>query len=470
MKPSRDSILGEVILADQVISEGMSATRRRNTIFLLAGSVALMMTGFGIIMPVFARRLGELGAGVEALGLMTMSFALAQLVAAPFMGALADRIGRRPLILLSLATFALANVGFLLADSIQMFVAIRAAEGALSAGLFPAAMGFVADVSPKRDRARWVGVIMGSYAAGFFLGPIVGGLLYDSLGFAAPFLASAIMATLAFIVAFMIVPETRTAEVRKREQLQKRRFQERHPGKKESLLESLPRPLRVFAALLAIDFVMIFAFAFVEPEMIFYVYDDLGWTTVQFGVVVAVYGLTTVLGQGFLGRLSDQYGRRPMIVFGTLLNAGFYAGLALVTSFPIFLLVAVIAGLGESLVMPALSAFILDITNDRHRSRVMGIKESAAALGGVAGPLLVVAISDYSTPTQVFTVAFVLMLVTAAIALIFLRVPQKRAVRVDDGALEYATQRAMTAQAVLHGIVTAAQVERAKRYPTGSWP
>ena len=87
--------LGEVVLAGEVVSSGPSPRRARSVIILLASSVGLMMTGFGIILPVFARRLGEFGSGVEALGLMTMSFALAQLVAAPFMGSLADRYGRR---------------------------------------------------------------------------------------------------------------------------------------------------------------------------------------------------------------------------------------------------------------------------------------------------------------------------------------------------------------------------------------
>jgi len=454
--------LGDIVIAYHVRNYGLSPKQYRNIILLLAACVALMMTGFGIILPVFARRLGEFGAGVQELGLMTLSFALAQFFAAPIMGSMADRYGRRPLIILALTSFTLANIAFLLADSIAAFVAIRAVEGALGAGLFPAAMGVVADVVPDRERARWVGIVMGGYAAGFLLGPVGGGVLYDSWGFAAPFLISAVMAALGLLAAILFVPETRTAEIRRREKLERRRQSDRTP-EQNTFLDSLPRPIYILSVLLFIDFILIFAFAFVEPEMVFYLYDDLGWTTVMFGVVIAAYGLLTVLGQGLLGQLSDRFGRKPIIVLGLLLTLAFYGGLAFVTSFPVMLLLAAIAGLGEALIMPALSAFYMDITKGQHRSRVMGLKESAAALGGVVGPLLVFAIADLTVARQVFLLSFVLILLTLALVVVFLKEPQKSTGAVDDEARGQAMQRAMLAQATFHGIVTTAQLERERR-------
>jgi multidrug resistance protein len=452
--------LGEIILADKVIITGLSPQRARALILLLAASVALMMTGFGIILPVFARRLGEFGAGVQELGLMTMSFALAQLIAAPFLGSMADRYGRRPFILLALAAFVAANISFLFAQSSQAFIIIRAFEGALTAGLFPAAMGVVSDLIPKEHRARWVGIVMGGYAAGFFFGPVLGGLLYDTWGYAMPFIASAIMGVLALAVAIFLVPETRTDAIRNREMLLHRRELEQTGSQGETLWKSLPRPLYIFATLLLIDFVMIFAFAFIEPQMIFYMYDDLGWTTVQFGVVVAVYGLVAVIGQGFLGGISDRIGRKPVIILGLGLNTFFYAGVAYFRSFPLILVVSFLSGFGEALVMPALSAYYMDITAEQHRSRVMGIKESAAALGGVAGPLLVIAASEVTTPQGIFLIAFILTVVTAGLAIILLRPPIDFSKQTGEMGREYAVRRAMVARATLRGIVTSARTER----------
>ena len=455
--------LGEVIEATQVTDSTLNARRVRSTVLLLAASVALMMTGFGIIMPVFARRLSEFGSGVEALGLMTMSFALAQFVAAPIMGTLADRIGRRPLILLGLAAFAAANIGFLLAGSIEVFIAVRVAEGALTAGLFPAAMGVVADTVPENQRARWVGIVMGSYGAGFIFGPVIGGFLYDGWGFAAPFVVSAVMGISALFAAAILVPETRTPQVRRRDSLQQRRNAAMTAGKKASLWASLPRPIYLFGVLLILDFIAVFSFAFVEPQMVFYFYEDLGWTTIQFGVVVGVYGLAMVLGQVGLGQTSDRFGRTPIIFLGMLLTATFYIGLATVTWYPMTILVAFVAGSGMALTSPALSAFYLDITSEQHRSRILGIKESAAALGGVAGPLAVAIVSRYSTPKGIFIIASLLMAVAAVLALVALRRPRRVADDTTSTDWEYSEQRSMAAQAALRGVVLSATSARQVR-------
>jgi multidrug resistance protein len=475
---------GEVVLATEVITSSLDPRRTRNIILLLAACVALMQTGFGIIFPVFARRFGEFGSGVEELGLMTTSFALAQLVAAPVLGSLADRLGRRPIVLLALAAFAVTNIGLLLARSTAGFIVVRAAEGALTAGLFPAAMGIVADIVPEHRRAQWIGVVMGSYGAGFVLGPILGGVLYDGWGFEAPFVASATLAFIAVVAAAIVIPETRTREVRQRDALRALRRRRASteaaapPTRTGSFWASLPRPLYVFGTLLFLDFVLTFAFAFIEPEMVFYFYEELDWTTVQFGLVVGVYGLAMVIGQATLGGLSDRFGRKPIIVVGALLTAMFYAGLVVVTSFSLVLLVAIVAGLGSALMSPAVSAFYLDITSERYRSRVLGIKGSAASLGGVTGPLLVAGVSAMTTPQGVFSISVVLIVIAAALALTLLTEPrrateeitpgpsdqsQSETERTDDVGWECSTKRCLAAQAALRGVVLRATRAREAR-------
>ena len=462
----RDPVLGEIVPANEVLSGRPSPQRARNIIYLLAASVALMMTGFGIIMPIFARRLTEFGAGVEALGIMTMSFALTQLIAAPIMGTLSDRIGRKPLILIALFAFALANIGYLLAPNTAVFIAIRAIAGAFTAGLFPAAMGVVGDIMPEKERGRWIGIVMAGYGAGFVFGPVLGGVLYDSLGFAAPFIISAVLALFGLIAAAIFVPETRPASVRHRDALRSRRAKAMQPEQSHALWKALPRPLSIFFTLLFIDFIGAFAFAYVEPQMVFYFYDDLNWTTIQFGLVVGAYGLSMLLGQTILGQSSDRVGRKPIILIGVLLNATLYIGLAIITRFGVMMGVAVLAGLGSALIAPAASAFYLDITTPRYRGRILGIKESALALGGVLGPLTVAVTARFLTPQQIFLSAAAITILALLLALFLLREPEQKQASSDPAIdWEINKQRTISAQGSLRGLVILAQTSRQKRAP-----
>jgi DHA1 family tetracycline resistance protein-like MFS transporter len=389
--------------------------RARTIVLLLAASVGLMMTGYGIVMPVFARRLDELGAGVAALGFMTMAFAFAQFALAPFMGNLADRFGRRPLVLLALAGVVATNIAYLLTASVESYIVTRFLQGALSAGLLPASIAVVADIFPEDRRGRWAGLLMGSYGAGFIFGPALGGALYDWLGFVAPFGVSAGLALLGLLLAAVLVPETRPP-------LTQSEVPKDRPARVLCpTLASVPRPMHLFFALLALDFTVFFGFAFIEPEMVFYFYDGLGFSTTQFGVLVGGYGLAMVAGQTTLGGLSDRFGRRLVIAVGFALNAVFYLGLTSFDRFGLLLLLALSAGLGNALATPALSASYLDITEERYRSSVLGIKESATALGGVAGPLLVAFVSPFTTPGGVFAVSGIVALGAILLSLIALR-------------------------------------------------
>ena len=121
----------------------------RSIIVSLTGGCALMMTGFGIATPLFARRLSELGAGLEILSMMAMAAALAQFLLAPWMGALADRFGRRPIVLFALSGLAITNLAFLLTRSGEAYIVLRFLQRAFSVGMLPAAMGVVADLVPQ---------------------------------------------------------------------------------------------------------------------------------------------------------------------------------------------------------------------------------------------------------------------------------------------------------------------------------
>ena len=174
--------------------------------------------------------------------------------------------------------------------------------------------------------------------------------------------------------------------------------------------------------------------------MVFYFYDTLQWTTIRFGIVIGVYGIAMVFGQVVLAGVSDRFGRIPVILAGIVLSSTIFFGLATLTSFAIILAVCLVSGLGTAFIAPARSAFYLDIAAEAHRSRVVGIKESASAIGGAAGPALV-----------------------ALLTAIFLRPPAPaRDVAVGT---ESSGQRSMPAGATLRGLVLSARSARGRRLP-----
>ena len=447
---------GELVMATRVITSGPGPWRARTIIVFLTASVALMMTGFGIATPIFARRLGELGSGVEILSLMTTASALAQFLLAPLMGALADRFGRRPFVLLALAGLAVTNLAFLLAQSTDAYIAIRFFQGAVSVGLLPAAMGMLADLVPEQQRSRWVGVIMSGYAVGFTFGPAIGGLLFEQWGFVAPFGVSALLDLLALLVACVMVPETRPAFTRRVQQREKghKPIKQRWPN------ASLPRPLSFFAALLLLDFLAVFGMEFLEPQMVFYLYNTLALTTAQYGLMMGGYGLTVLIGQMALGQLGDRFGRRSMIALGFLLNSTLSLGLIILHQFSLLALAALVAGLGSAFIAPGLGASYLDLTVPRYRSVVLGIRESAVSLGAVAGPLLVALTSRWLVPQAIFTVVALTTLAAVILTLVVLKPPgQAKAHALEDAPVD-ARRRVLAVIATLRTMVEAAQARR----------
>ncbi|WP_420630293.1 MFS transporter [Candidatus Leptofilum sp.] len=467
--PKNHTHMGKIMQATRVSTSGTDPRRARIVIVLLAICMAMQMTSYGMIFPLFARKIGDFGDSVAVLATSVMAYSLAGVIAAPFMGTLADRFGRRPLILGSFAVFTAAFTGYYLAATSLVFIVIRGLAGALTAGLGPATMGLVADIAPEDERARWIGVIGGGTSAGFIIGPVVGGLLYDKWGYGPPFLASIGMALLTLLITFFATPETHTREKRRRESLTQKRAARLAPetgtatstslSAGVSFMASLPHPLLAFGTLLFINLNMIFAWFFIDPQLPFYVFDDLGWSTAQFGAAISFYGWATLIGSLTLSQSSDRFGRKPILIIGLILHSAQYVGLMLTNIYWVIIAAFIIAGLGEALVNPALSAAYLGITPEEHRSRAMGIKGAVGSLGSLLAPALVVVIVGTVPPQSVFLISAALILSTALLVFIALRLPG-RTDAARDLTWEASQERVMAARSVLHNVAVSAATAR----------
>ena len=330
-------------------------------IAVLSGCMALQVTSFVIILPLFARRFTELGAGVELLGISEMAYALTSILSAPFMGALADRIGRRPIVLISLAAYAVVFCGYLAAPSAVVFIVLRGLAGAFTAGLIPAVTGVAADLAPRDRRAQWISFVSGGASFGWIAGPIAGGMIFDRWGYSTALMVSISMAVLAFLVAFLAVPESRPVTARY-SQGEEVGVKENPPKIIKALLlnlrGSIPQNLSNFIVLLFISVAVLFAWAFIEPRTMFYVYNDLGWSSSMLGFVMSTFGAALMLGELTLGRLSDRLGRKPIILIGLVLFSAQFLGLAFFRHYIQIAVAFVIAGLGSALLNLGLKCFL----------------------------------------------------------------------------------------------------------------
>nr|BBH86940.1 tetracycline resistance MFS efflux pump [Thermosporothrix sp. COM3] len=391
-------------------------------LILLSCCVGLIMTGFGIIVPIFPRRLEALGLGAETLALMEGAFGLGMFLFSTPMGVLADRIGRKPLILLALVGFIVTNVVLTIVNTAALFVLVRFVEGVLVAGLMPASSAVIGDAVPVERQGRWIGVVTTAQASGIALGPGIGGFLYQAWGFSSPFLLSAGFALIASILALILLPETLPASIR--EQARQRGFR----GNRGQQLPNTQKTTGLywtFLPLLLIDLGVTFIYPFVLPQYPFYFEKILGYSAAEYGIIISAYGAALAVFPLLLGRITDMFPKKHLIIVGCLCLIALNAGMLWLHNYILLIIASVITGLGSALLTPALSTIYLGATNDHNRSQVMGIRGTAISLAVLAAPLTQALVGAWILPSVTFAIGCTLALIMAILVLVALRTPRR---------------------------------------------
>jgi multidrug resistance protein len=410
---------------ESALSPGQMPRRIKTGLILLSCCIGLLMTGFGIIIPVFPQRLEALGLGAGMLATMEGAFGLGMFLFSTPMGTLADRIGRKPVILLSLAGFILTNIVLALVNVPLVFVLIRFLEGVLVSGLFPASSAMVGDTVPAERQGRWLGLLTTAQAAGIALGPAIGGLLYQVWGFSAPFLICAGIAVVASLLALLMLPETLPAQVRQqtRERRTTRR-QEQQALAEPSLRTS--RLLKAFALLLLLDVGLAFIYPFVLPQYPFYFEKVMHYSAAQYGVIYSAYGISLAVFPILLGRAGEVLPKKHLVVVGSALSAVLNVAMLWLHNYVILIIASLVTGLGSALLIPALGVIYLGATTDHNRSQVMGIRGTALSLGALLGPLLLAVLSRWLVPELSFSLGALISLACALLAVIAVKEPGRR--------------------------------------------
>jgi MFS transporter, DHA1 family, tetracycline resistance protein len=382
---------------------------RGGSLAALVGVVLIGMTGFGVFLPIFPFLALELNATPTTTTIAMGAYSFGQLVASPFWGKLSDRVGRKPILIVGLIGGVVSYLWIARAGNVYELGAARL-FGGLMAGNVGAAFAAAADLADDKTRARNMGLLGAAVGFGFIAGPALGALLIGDTpnreSFAQICILSAGMAALAALAALVLFRESFPAEARtKIDSAQPRRF---------ALLTSRPALTRFIVVM----FLAIAAQALMETTFGLWADAELRWGPREVGWTLAALGVGAVLLQGGgAGAAARLLGERVTLLIGLALFAAGFGGLAVSheASTMAASLTALVIGIGLS--TPALNSLIAAQATESERGAVMGLSQSAGALGRVVGPLGAGALFDTLGTGAPFAAAAVLVLAALFFAL-----------------------------------------------------
>ena len=344
-------------------------TRPLLIIFL---TIFVNLIGFGIIIPLLPFYAETFGASPVVIGLLFAVFSVCQLVAAPALGDLSDRYGRRPVLLFSLAGTVISFAMLAMAHSITMLFLARIVDG-LSGGSISTARAYVADITEPSDRARAYGLIGAAFGLGFILGPALSGMLVP-FSYTAPIWAAAIVTLAAMMVAWLWLPET---------------VHRAHAGTGMPL-RYLPELFRRegLRRVLAIDFVYWFAFAIFQTTFALFAARRFRFDASETGYMFAAFGVLGAIVQGGCIRpVVRRLGDKGTFVLGMVCAIVGLVATALAHSAAALFAALVPLALGIGFGHPTVASLVSRAARNDEQGRVQGTASALESLGRTVGPI-----------------------------------------------------------------------------------
>ena len=325
-------------------------------------TVFVNLVGFGIIIPLLPFYAETFGASPVVIGLLFAAFSVAQLVAAPALGALSDRFGRRPVLIFSLIGTVISFAMLAMAQNLAVLFAARVIDG-LSGGNITTARAYIADVTGPEDRAKAFGFLGAAFGLGFIVGPGLAGL-FAQISYTAPIWAAAGITMVAVAMAYFWLPETV------------------HRGNAMSVppWRAVPEVLgrQHLRPLLIADFVYWCSFAVCTTTFALFASRRFGFDVTETGYVLAAFGMLGVIVQGgVVGIVAGQLGVLRTFLVGLVIAAFGWGLVALSSSVPMFLGALIPAGIGVGLC----NATIVTLISHS------GSKDEQGTVQGAAGAL-----------------------------------------------------------------------------------
>jgi multidrug resistance protein len=379
----------------------------RKALIVLFFTIFIDLVGFGIVIPILPIYADELGANGFVLGLVTGSFSLMQFLFAPFWGNLSDRLGRRPILLISIAITAASYWLFSQSNTLFLLLLSRSLAGIGSANI-SAANAFISDITPPEKRAQNFGIVGAAFGLGFIFGPPIGGFLKNDFGIEWVGYTAAFLGALNFLMALFLLPESIS---------DKSKTGPLFPNPFKEIATVLKRTdIRGF---LLSNFIFITAFSMMHLTASLLWEERFDLNEKEIGYVFAFIGISVAVVQGFLIKyFKSWFGERQLYLWGAiLLGIGLLAMpfVPVELFIPLELLALLVIAVGNGFFTPTVASLISQASRKGEQGKMMGLLQSIGSLSRVVGPLIggVLYAQSASLP---YIVAFFLMMATAWLA------------------------------------------------------
>jgi MFS family permease len=361
-------------------SEPSTVAGSRPAMLVLLAVVFINLMGFGILMPILPFYAQSFHAPAWQVTWAFTAFSIGNFFAEPIWGRLSDRIGRRPILIGTIAASGLGFIALAFAPSIWAVLAIRLVSG-LTTGNLSTIQSYIADITPPRFRSGRIGLLGAAWALGFVAGPAMGGLLarplLGSAGFHLPLFVAGGMSMIATLGVVLLVRESRG----------QRQTQQAIDGPGLALWAQARRHPVLGRALL-ITLLLTSAFSAVESTFGLWTQRRYGWGPFKLSLCFASVAIVAAIAQGFVtGRLTRRYGEAAILAIGLVVLAASFAVLPLGMGMGRTIALMAVAVVGQAMALPNISALISRTTAQDCQGAMLGLNMSIGALARALGPI-----------------------------------------------------------------------------------